>query len=150
MLTSTKIFAKYFNFLDIFTLDFVVELPVYIRINDHFIDLLEDKQPLYSLIYSLGPMELKILKIYIKANQASGFIRLFKTPTGILILFVWKKNDSLHLDINYQELNNMTIKNCYLLPLINELLNYIGRAKHFTQLDLINTYYQMRIRKGDE
>ena len=41
------------------------------------------------------------------------------------------------------------IKNWYLLPLISELLNCLSLAKKFTQLDLISTYHQIRIRKGD-
>ena len=42
------------------------------------------------------------------------------------------------------------IKNCYPLPLIGESLDCLGHVKYFTQLDLTNAYYQMRIRKGDK
>ena len=90
------------------------------------------------------------MKTYIKANLASGFIRPSKSPAGAPILFVRKKDDSLSLCINYKELNNLTIKNRYPLLLIGELLDCLGRAKHFTQLDLTNAYHQMRIRKGDK
>lgn len=44
LLTSTEIFAEYSNFLDIFFSNFAVELPKYIRMNNHLINLLEDKQ----------------------------------------------------------------------------------------------------------
>ena len=91
-----------------------------------------------------------MLKTYIKVNLASSFIRLSKFPAGTSILFVQKKNGSLHLCVNYRELNNLIIKNCYPLSLINKLLDCLGCAKRFTQLDLINTYYQMRIWKGDK
>ena len=42
------------------------------------------------------------------------------------------------------------IKNQYPLPLIGELLDRLGRAKRFIQLDLTSVYHQMRIRKGDK
>ena len=42
------------------------------------------------------------------------------------------------------------MKNQYLLPLIGKSLNWLGRAKQFTQLDLTNAYHQIRIRKGNE
>ena len=42
------------------------------------------------------------------------------------------------------------IKNRYPLPLIGELLDWLGRAKRFTQLDLTSAYYRMRIKEGDE
>ena len=128
----------------------MAELLEHIGINDHPIDLLDDKQPYYSPIYSLGPVELKMLKTYIKANLASGFIRPSMSPTSAPILFVQKNVSSLYLCVDYQGLNNLTIKNCYPLLLINESLNCLGHAKHFIQLDLTNVYYRMRIRKNDE
>ena len=131
LLISTKIFIKYFNLLDVFSSDLTVKFLEYTRIHDHSIDLLKDKQPPYGLIYSLGPVKLEILKTYIKANLASGFIRLFKFPFGAVILFVWKKHNSLYLYVDYQGLNNLIIKNCYLLPLICQLLNRLNYAKHF-------------------
>ena len=95
-------------------------------------------------------MELGKLKTYVKVNLASVFIRPFKSPTGALILFVRKKNDSLRLCVYYRGLNNLTIKNRFLLLLIGKSLNCLGRIKRFTQLDLINAYHQMRIRKSNE
>ena len=112
--------------------------------------MLDNKQPPYGLIYSLERVELETLKTYIEANLASGFIRPSQSPAGALILFVRKKNSSLRLCVDYQGLNNLTIKNCYPLPLIGESLNCLGCAKRFTQLDLTNAYHQMRIREGDE
>ena len=78
-----------------------MELPEHIGINDHSIDLLDDKQLSYSSIYSLRPVELEKLKTYIKAKLASGFIRLSKSSAGALILFVQKKNNSLRICIDY-------------------------------------------------
>ena len=134
MLTSeeTGIPAEYSDFSDIFSSDSAAELPEHTGINDHPINLLDDKQPPYGSIYSLGPIELETLKTYIKANLASGFIRPSKAPVGAPILFVRKKNGSLCLCIDYWGLNSLTIKNCYSLPLISESLDCLGRAKHFT------------------
>ena len=152
MLTSKKtgIPAKYSDFSNVFSLDSAVELPEHTGINDHLINLLDNKQPPYGPIYSLGPVELETLKTYIKANLASGFIRPSKFSAGALILFVRKKNSSLRLYVDYQGLNNVIIKNCYPLPLISESLDRLGCTKRFSQLDLTNAYYQMRIRKDDE
>ena len=59
---ETKILAEYSEFSNVFSLDSVVELPEHIGINDHPIDLLDNKQPPYGSIYSLGPVELEMLK----------------------------------------------------------------------------------------
>ena len=91
-----------------------------------------------------------MLKTYIQANLASGFIRPFKSPAGAPILFVRKKDNSLRLCIDYRGLKNLTIKNRYLILSIGKSLDCLGRAKHFTQLDLTNAYHRMRIWEGDE
>ena len=118
--------------------------------NEHAIELEEGKQPPFGPIYSLRPVELEILKTYIKTNLANGFIRPSKSPTGALILLNKKPDRSLRLCMDYRGLNNITIKNQYLLPLIGKSLDRLGRARRFTQLNLTNAYYRMRIRKGDE
>ena len=145
-----RIPAEYSDFSNVFSSDSAAELPEHTGINNQPINLLNNKQPLYSSIYSLEPVELEKLKTYIEANLASSFIRPFKSPASTLILFVRKKDGSLYLCVDYQGLNNLTIKNCYPLALIDELLDCLGRAKHFTQLDLTNAYHQIRIWKGDK
>ena len=125
------------------------ELPKHTGINNHATKLVDGcQQPLYGPIYNLEPVELEILKAYIETNLANGFIRLSKFHTGALILFDRKSNGFFWLCVNYWGLNNLTIKNWYLLSLIGELLDRLGRAKQFTQLDLTSTYHWMRIRKG--
>ncbi len=142
--------GKYVDFADVFSPKLAVELPEHTRINDHAIELVDNRQPPYGPIYSLGPMELETLKAYIKNNLASGFIRSFKSPARAPILLEKKPDDSLRLCMNYRGFNNLTIKNWYPLPLVGESLDWLGRAWYFTQLDLTNAYDQMRIKEGDE
>ena len=152
VLTSeeTGIPVKYSDFSNIFFLDSAAELSKHTRINDHPINLLDDKQAPYGPIYSLGLLELETLKIYIKINLAISFIRSSKSPANATILFIWKKNSNFCLCVDYRGFNNLTIKNHYSLPLIGESLNCLGRVKRLTQLDLTNTYHRMRIWKGDK
>ena len=147
---KTGIPAEYSDFSNRFSSDSAAKLPEYTKINNYTIDLLDNKQPPYGPIYSLRPVELEMLKTYIKANLANGLIKSFKSPAVALILFVQKNNGSLYFCISYQGLNNLTIKNRYPLSLIGKSLNCLGRAKRFTQLDLINAYHRMKIRKGDK
>lgn len=96
-----KVFKEYAKYNDIFFQRVEAELPEHTRINDHPIDLKEGKQPLYRPIYSLVPVELKTLKIYIKNNLKNGFIRPLKSPTRVLILFVKKAISFIRLYIDY-------------------------------------------------
>ena len=110
----------------------MAELLKYIGINDYPINLIDDKQSPYSLIYNLGPVELKTLKTYIETNLANGFIRPSKSFVGALILFIHKKDGSLQLYVNYQDFNNLIIKNRYPLLLLGESLDRLGHVKCFT------------------
>ena len=100
--------------------------------------------------YSLGLVELETLKTYIETNLANGFIRLSKSPAGALILFDRKSDESLCFCVDYWGFNNITIKNKYPLSLIGELLDQLGWARRFTQLDLTNAYHRIMICEGDE
>ena len=82
--------------------------------------------------------------------MVSDFIRSSKSPAGIPILFDKKLDNSLGLCVDYQGLNNLTIKNQYSLSLVGKLLDRLGQARRFTQLDLTNAYHQMSIRKGNK
>ncbi len=146
----TKFPSKYTDFVDVFSPKLAVELPEHTGMNDHAIELGDDQQPPYDPIYSLGPVELELLKAYIENNLANGFIRPSKSPVRAPILFDKKLDGSLRLCVDYRGLNNLTIKNRYLLPLDKESLDRLDWARLFTQLDLTNAYHQMRIREGDE
>ncbi len=92
-------------------------------IYDHAIELVDDWQPLYGPIYSLGLVELETLKVYIKNNLANSFIRPSKSLTGASIFFNKNSDRSLQLYIDYRGLNNLIIKNRYLLPLVRKSLD---------------------------
>ena len=93
---------------------------------------------------------METLKTYIKTKLANSFIRPSKSSVGALIFFNRKLDGNLRLCVDYRGFNNITIKNWYPLPLIGESLDQFGQAKQFTQLDLTNAYYRMRICEGDE
>jgi hypothetical protein len=69
----------------------------------------------------MSKKELVSIQEYTNINIKKGFIRPSELLVGYPIIFVPKKNRKLRLYINYQKLNNITIKNYYLLPNIAEL-----------------------------
>ena len=150
LIKEVKIPDKYLHFADVFSEEKALVLPERTDINEHAIELEDGKQSFCGPIYSLGLVELETLKTYIEIHLKTGFIRPFKSPAGALILFDKKSDGNLCLCIDYQGLNNLTIKNRYLLLLISKSLNRLGRAKRFTQLDLTSAYHCIRIKEDDE
>lgn len=83
----TIICSGYSYFADVFFLELTRELLEYTKINNQAIKLVDIKQSLYRLIYSLKLMKLEILKTYIKVNLPNKFIRSSKSPIDALIPF---------------------------------------------------------------
>lgn len=121
---STKVPSEYGNFADIFSPKLALELYKYMGINNYAIKLVDDWQSSYDPIYSLGPVELKTLEIYIENNLANSVIKSFKSSVEALIFFDKKLDRGLKLGMDYCRLNNLMMKNRYLSFLIGELLNW--------------------------
>ena len=56
----------------------------------------------------------------------------------------------LRFCVNFRKLNNITKKNTYPLPRIDEMLDNLGNAKWFTSLDLIFGYWQVEVKEEDK
>ena len=65
------------------------------------------------------------------------------------MLFVKKKDGSLRMCITYRQLNKVTIKNKYPIPNINDMFDQLKGASHFSKIDLISSYHQLKIRDSD-
>ncbi|KAJ1037331.1 hypothetical protein NDA10_007371 [Ustilago hordei] len=66
------------------------------------------------------------------------------------VLFVPKKDGGLRLCVDYRGLNEITVKNRAPLPLIEEQLFLLRKARIYTKLDLRAAYNLIWIAKGDE
>ncbi|GJU94511.1 putative reverse transcriptase domain-containing protein [Tanacetum coccineum] len=86
------------------------------------IELVPGAMPVTMYPYRLAPSELEELSGQLKELWDKGFIRPSSSPWGELVLFVKKKDASFRMCIDYRELNKLTIKNCYPLSRIDDLL----------------------------
>ena len=117
----------YEEYKDIFA-DLPKELPPN-RTHDHSIDLLPDSQPPSKSPYRMSLTELDELRKQLDKLLEAGFIQPSKSPYGAPVLFVKKKDNTMRLCIDYRMLNNVTIKNKYPLPRIDETAEQIGWCK---------------------
>ncbi|GJZ90746.1 putative reverse transcriptase domain-containing protein [Tanacetum coccineum] len=65
------------------------------------------------------------------------------------VLFVKKKDGSFWMCMDYQELNKLTVKNCYPLPRIDDLFDQLQRSSVYSKIDLRSGYHQLRVREED-
>ena len=90
---------------------------------NHAIDLKLKQQPPFRKLYSMSSAELNVLKVYLDDTIKAGIVHKSISPAASLIMFVLKSDSSLQLVIDYKCLNNITIKNCYSLLLILDMLD---------------------------
>jgi hypothetical protein len=65
------------------------------------------------------------------------------------VLFVEKKDGTQWMCIDYQSLNEVTIKNRYPLPRIEDLFNQMKGSSVLSKIDLRSGYHQLKIRESD-
>src|SRR5258708_3712493 len=147
--TLDSILAEYCNFRDVFSGEKVGTLAPH-RPYDLQINIKEGAKPIHGPIYSLSPPELVALREFLEEHTRSGFICPSKSPWGSPVLFIKKKDGSLHLCVDFHTLNRVTEKDCYPLPLISDLLTSPTPARIYSKIDLKHAYHLVCIAKGDE
>jgi len=140
---------EYHDFLPLFSEALAKNLPPY-ESYDHKIPLREGFTPPIGPLYPLSKTELEMLKKWLEDNFSKGFIRVSPSPAASLILFVKNNDGTLPLCVDYQGLNEGTIKNRYPLPLLQEMLMQLSKAKYFTCLDIRGAYNLVRIAEVEE
>jgi hypothetical protein len=103
---------------------------------EFLIELLPGTPPISKRTYRMPVNELVEVKKQIAELQAKGFIRLSSSPWGAPVLFVEKKDGTQRMCIDYQSLNEVTIKNKYPLPRIEDLFDQMKGASVFSKIDL--------------
>jgi hypothetical protein len=65
------------------------------------------------------------------------------------VIFVKNKDGTQRMCVDYRALNEVTIKNKYPLPRIEDLFDQLKGARVFSKIDLRSGYHQLRIRPSD-
>jgi hypothetical protein len=94
--------------------------------------------------------ELLVFYKFLDKNLTKSFIRTNVSPVVSLVLFAKKPGGGFCFCIDYRALNTITIKNCYPLPLIQETLARLNRAKIYTKLDVITIFNRICIAERQE
>jgi hypothetical protein len=87
------------------------------------------------------------MKEWLEDNMTKGFIRQSSSPYAAPCLFAKKPDGGLQFCIVYRDINRKTIKNRYPLPLIQETLDLLARARVYTKLDVRGAYNLVRVKE---
>ncbi|KAK9136133.1 hypothetical protein Syun_015463 [Stephania yunnanensis] len=135
------------DFVDVFP-DDLPGLPPK-RAVEFIIELLPGTQPIACRPYRMTPAEQEEVRRQLDELLEKGFIHPSMSPWGAPILFVKKKDGTMRMCIDYRKLNQVTVRNHYPLPRIDDLFDQLKGARFFSKIDLRSGYHQLRIRVED-
>jgi hypothetical protein len=120
-----------------------------LRAHDYVIPLKEGSQPINLRPYCHAGLQKDIVEKIVTEMLDSGIIQHSTSPFASPVVLVKKKDYNWRLCVDYRALNQMTIKDKFLFPIVEELLEELGRAIVFSKVDQRAVYHQIRMFAGD-
>ena len=144
----TKIFIKYKKYENVFSNQQIREFFEY-EFNNYVINTKNAKSS-FKLLYYLSTIKLIILRNYLNDLLNKNWICSSINFAKISMLFIFKKNDTLRLYVDYRKLNRIIKKNRHSLSFIFQILNVMTKNKYFTKINLRNVYHWIKMNKENE
>lgn len=108
---------------------------------DHTIPLMAGAPPINVRPYRYTPEQKDEIEAQVKEMLRQGLITASSSPFSSPVLLVKKKDQTWRFCIDFRHLNAITLKKCYPMPVIDELLDEIAGSRWFSKLDLRAGYH---------
>lgn len=137
--------------------------------NDVFEDLMADDLPdltfdslqlttdkyIQAAIYRTPPVHNKVIEEEMKRLLELKIISHSKSPFNSPVWIVPKKGGEngeqlYRIVIDYRKLNKVTIQDNYPLPRIEDIIDQLGGARHFSVMDLVSGFHQIALKEEDK
>ena len=126
------------------------ELPPHRPGADHDIQLEGENTLARSPLYSMSIEQLRLMKEYLEEHLRKGFIIPSGAPFSSPVLFAKKPGGGWRFCVDYRKLNAITKKDQYPIPLIEETLARLSKARIFTKLDVRHAFNRIRLKENIE
>lgn len=125
------------------------ELPPLRKCFNHHIPLKDGAELINSRPYRYSPVQKDVIELMVQELKSQGLIQNNCSPFSSHVVLVGKKDGNWRLCVDYKELNQITIKDKYPIPIIEELLDELGGSQVYSKIDLRSGYHQIRMAPED-
>ncbi len=139
---KVKLLSEYHDYLNIFDQAMIDQLSLH-RFYNHKIELINEETFFQSRLYQMFNHKLQKIKKYLIEHLNKEFIFFSFASYISLILFIEKKDDSLHFCVDYRKLNALIKWDYYSLSLIDETFTHIQESKYLTWLNIIVAFNKL-------
>ena len=137
------------EFIDVFPDKLPAELPP-MRGVEHGIELKPGSRPPPARpLRQQSSKDAAVINEFLQKGVAAGQLRVSHSPYGSMLVIVKKKDGTPRVCVDYRALNDLTIKNKYPLPLMDELFDRVQGSRCFSTIDLRDGFYQIRLAEAD-
>ncbi|XP_026416754.1 uncharacterized protein LOC113312214 [Papaver somniferum] len=116
---------------------------------DHKIPLKTGSNPTSERPYKCTYIHKSVVESLVSEMLSNGVIQNSHSPFAAPILLVKKKDGTWRFCVDYRKLNDITVKDKFPIPLIEELLYELNGALVFSKINLRLGYYQIRLYAPD-
>lgn len=108
-----------------------------------------DAAPIRQRYRQIPPNLYGEVKALIKRMLDADIIKPSSSPWSSPIVLVRKKDGSIRFCVDYRQLNQVTRKDSYPLPRVEEALASLKKARWYSTLDLASGYWQVKMHQKD-
>lgn len=116
---------------------------------EHCIVVPDGQRPIAAPPYRLPGLKKQLLEKKIDKLLSTDVIEECESPWAAPVVLVPKPNGDVRLCVDYRRLNEVTVKDKYPMPRMEDLLHTAKNTKYMTTLDLRSGYHQVPVRECD-
>lgn len=105
--------------------------------------------PVRQSPYRVSFKEREVIQNQVQEMLADDIIQPSHSPWAAPVVLVKKKDGTLRFCVDYRRLNNVTKKDVYPLPRIDDALDHLRHARYFSSIDLKSGYWQIEVDERD-